>query len=157
MTWKLLESALSDLRNLDKDVRAVATCNLIGIGSSALPALMKLLSDDEWVIRYRAAEALGGIRDTRTIGALILLTTDQKDHVRYMATKALSQMQDPRMVPVLIRMLCDDHIYTRKIAAMGLAAAGDSAAFIPLQKAMGCEPDPDVRTILQKAFSQMKN
>jgi len=157
MTWKSLESAFSDLRSLDKDVRAVATCTLVGIGTPAIPALMKLLNDDEWVIRYRAAEALGGIRDTGTIDALILLTADQKDHVRYMATKALSQMQDSRVVPVLIRMLCDDHIYTRKIAAMGLLAAGDSTAYLSLQKAMECEPDPDVRTILQKAFSQTKN
>ena len=151
-----IELYLSGLHNPEKDVRAKSMEQLVKLGIKAVPQLLDLLTDDDWVIRYRAAEALGGIRDTATIDSLTRLTADQKDHVRYMATKALGQMQDQRVVPTLIRMLSDDHSYTRKIAAGGLGTAGDPVALISLQKAIECESDPDVREHLLNAVEAIK-
>lgn len=121
-----IEPILSDLRNLDKNVRAEATDRLIKSGTKAVPYLLPLLDDDDWIIRYRSLEALSGIRDTGTIEAIIKKTDDPKDHVRYMAAKALGFMDDERVIDVLARMLSDDHSYTRKIAAEGLARLEDT-------------------------------
>ena len=96
-----IEPILSDLRNLDKNVRAEATDRLIKSGTKAVPYLLPLLDDDDWIIRYRSLEALSGIRDTGTIEAIIKKTDDPKDHVRYMAAKALGFMDDERVIDEL--------------------------------------------------------
>lgn len=151
-----IESMLSDLRNSDKNIRAEATKRLIQSGTDAVPFLTPLLDDEDWVIRYRALEALYGIRDVNTIDDVIRKTTDPKDHVRYMATKALGNMEDLRVVPVLARMLSDDHSYTRKIAAGGLARSGDASVLVLLQKALATETDPEVCACFEDALFQMK-
>jgi len=140
-----LNGALTDLRSADKHVRARAVACLIQVGTSAIPPLLELLNDSDWVIRYRAAEALGGIGDIRTIDHLIARTMDENDHVRYMATKSLAKMQDPRIVPVLMKMLTDEHTYTRRIAAEGLRALGSENATLTLQEPREEQSDPDVQ------------
>ena len=156
MSHEEIELYLAGLRNPDKEVRANSVEQLVKSGSEAVPHVLNLLTDDNWIIRYRAAEALGGIRDVDTVDSLIQLTTDEKDHVRYMATKSLGYFHDPRIHPVLIMMLSDDHSYTRRIAAAGLVAEGDSTAYIPLQKALDGESDPDTRASLLDAIRQIK-
>ncbi|NLV26481.1 MAG: HEAT repeat domain-containing protein [Methanomicrobiales archaeon] len=151
-----IEKNIAGLRNQNKEVRAISMENLAGLGRSVVPALLSLLDDDNWVIRYRASEALGIIQDESTIESLIRMTTDNKDHVRYMAVKALAGMQDLRVGPVLIRMLSDDHSYTRKIAAKGLANAGKPDAIEHLEKALDCESDPMVRLSFEDALNRLK-
>ena len=147
---------LSGLRSAEKEVRALSMENLVKTGTSAVSDLQTLLEDDNWVIRYRAAEALGGIGDIGSIDPLIRLTSDPKDHVRYMATKSLGRMQDPRVVPVLTRMLSDDHSYTRRIAADGLSMSGDNTIVDSLQEAMKHESDPDVLASLSAAIKKLE-
>jgi HEAT repeat protein len=150
-----LESALADLRSTNKEVRAHASASLSGMGKTAVPPLLTLLNDTNWVIRYRAAEALGAIGDVQVVESLIALTTDEKDHVRYMAAKSLGKMQDPRIPPILIGLLTDDHPYTRRIAAEGLARSGSDLAMTPLMQALEQEPDPDVKNAIRTALSQI--
>lgn len=152
-----LESALMDLHSPKKEVRARACATLITIGTDAVPALLGLLHDKDWVIRYRAAEALGGIGDTAAVEPLIECTTDEKDHVRYMAAKSLSRMQDPRIIPVLVRMLSDDHSYTRRIAAEGLGRSGRADVLPHLEHALLHETDPDVKQAIVRVLSANKN
>ncbi len=152
-----LESALADLHSPEKEVRARASATLITIGTAAIPALLGLLHDKDWVIRYRAVEALGGIGDTAAVEPLMQCTTDEKDHVRYMAAKSLARMEDPRIVPVLIRMLSDDHSYTRRIAAEGLSRLGNADALPHLESALLHETDPDVKQAIARALSSNKN
>lgn len=152
-----IEQYLLGLHDPDKKVRTQNMVNLIHSGVSAIPGLLSLIDDESWVIRYRVAEALGGIRDKGTTDSLIHLTFDEKDHVRYMATKSLGMFQESRLTPVLIRMLSDDHSYTRKIAANGLANTGDSSAVEALEKRLKNESDPDVRAALQNALVRFNN
>ena len=156
MQFQDIESILDDLRNSDKNVRAKATDQLIKTGTRAVPYLLPLLDDEDWVIRYRSLEALSGIRDTGTIDAIIKKTDDPKDHVRYMAAKALCAMNDERVINVLAKMLSDDHSYTRKIAAGGIAVSGDSSSETLLQNALIKETEPDVRACLEDALCRIK-
>ncbi|KAF5091844.1 HEAT repeat [anaerobic digester metagenome] len=156
MSVQNIESLLSLLHSPDKQIRADAVSGLIALGNEAVPYLLPLLEDEDWVIRYRALEALSGIRDTESIDSVIRTTADPKDHVRYMATKALGAMLDPRVVPVLIRMLSDDHSYTRKIAAGGLVRSGNVTVLPSLQKALESETDSEVRAFFEDALHQLQ-
>ncbi|MDD1724469.1 MAG: HEAT repeat domain-containing protein [Methanospirillum sp.] len=156
MTDDTLEYCLKGLRDPDKTVRARNMEKLAEIGTPAVSSLMILLSDSDWVVRYRAAEALGCIRDPVSTGHLITLTGDSKDHVRYMAAKALGGMKDDRIPPVLVRLLRDNHLYTRRIASAGIAASKDLAAGDALRAAMETEHDLETREIFRKDLILMK-
>ena len=151
-----IERYLSGLRDPVKEVRARSVENLVRLGEASIPPLLILLSDDDWKVRYRAAEALGMMHDPRALDPLIGLTNDEKDHVRYMATKSLSQIHGPRISPVLIRMLSDDHSYTRKAAAGGLARAAGPGVLESLQQALERESDPDVRSVMMNSVALIK-
>ena len=74
-------------------------------------------------MRYRAAEALGGIRDPRVAPALVALLEDEKDHVRYMAAKGLGADPAPAAVDALLRRLDDENPFVRRMAAQALRNA----------------------------------
>lgn len=151
-----IETYLIGLRSDSKEERAKFMKALVEAGSSAVPKLMYLLNDPDWVVRYRAAEALGGIGDTAAVDALIISTCDTKDHVRYMATKSLGSFSDTRIHPVLVRMLSDDHCYTRRMAASGLGLSGDISAVPALLEAIGTESDTDTRQAMESALADLK-
>lgn len=150
-----LESCLRGLRDPDKTVRTRNMEMLVAIGAPAVPSLILLLSDTDWVVRYRAAEALGLIRDPAAIGHLITLTGDPKDHVRYMAAKGLGGMEDAKIPDVLVRLLTDDHLYTRRVASAGIVACGDPTAVAALRSAMEGESDPETKEIFQKDLVEL--
>jgi len=151
-----ISSCISSLWDKDKNVRALNMQKIADKGKTAVPSLLPLLSDPDWVIRYRASEALGLIKDPETISPLIDLTRDEKDHVRYMAAKSLGGMEDPRVVPVLIGLLSDSHSYTRKIAASGLIGKQDERALLPLKLAFESESDASTREILHDAICSIE-
>lgn len=151
-----IESQISGLRSESKEFREQSMKALVQIGSPAVPTLVYLLTDPDWVVRYRAAEALGWIGDKDAVDALIISTCDTKDHVRYMATKSLGSFRDTRIHPVLVRMLCDEHCYTRRIAASGLGLSGDISAVPALSEAIGKESDTDTRQAMESALAELK-
>jgi len=151
-----IESYITGLRSDSKEEREESMKVLVETGSSALPELMHLLTDPDWIVRYRAAEALGGIGDKDAVDALIITTCDVKDHVRYMATKSLGTFRDTRIHPALVRMLSDDHCYTRRIAASGLIFAGDSSTIPALSEAIGKELDIETKLALESALTDLK-
>ena len=68
------------------------------------------------MVRYRAAEALGLMKEKRAVGALILRLTDEKDHIRYMAAKSLGNLKDPAALESLKRCRDDENPYVRRMA-----------------------------------------
>jgi HEAT repeat protein len=93
------------LKDADKAVRKQAAHGLAAIGKEAALPLISLLRDHVWQTRYRAAEALGDIRDERSVEPLVHALGDERDHVRYMAAKALGKMKSDYAIPFLIRLL----------------------------------------------------
>lgn len=66
-------TALTDVLKTKKDITGVpeAIKSLVKIGESAIPALIDLLTAEEWIARESAAKALGEIGDARAIPYLI--------------------------------------------------------------------------------------
>lgn len=104
------------LRDPEKAVRAQATMALARIGEPAVGRLIELLCDPDWKVRYRAAEALGLMKEKRAVHPLIGLLSDEMDHVRYMAAKSLSMLNDPAALDPLNQCLKDENPYVRRMA-----------------------------------------
>jgi HEAT repeat protein len=117
-----IDALLHALRDPVKEVRASAGAALTSIGIPALGALTGVLADGNWVVRYRAAEALGGIRDGRSVTALIHALSDGRDHVRYMAAKGLGKLGEKRARRPLTSALKDKNPFVRRAAKDALAA-----------------------------------
>lgn len=136
---------LSALRDPDKGVRAQAARAVAGLGEHAVPDLTVLLKDNDWRVRYRAAEALGMIGSKRAEEPLIRALSDQKDHVRYMAVKSLGLLSGNRTVIPLIKMLGDENEYVRRMAAISLGKIGGELAETALRNAFVVETAVSVR------------
>ncbi len=130
---------LSALRDTDKGARAQAMAALADLGDTVVPDLISLLLDNDWKVRYRAAEALGKIRNRESVKALIEALSDEKDHVRYMAAKALGGTEDKGAVPPLIDRLGDGNMYVRKAAVLSLGKLGDTPGRAAVRKLLDSE------------------
>jgi HEAT repeat protein len=107
-----------------KDVRAAAVAAFASIGPAAIGPLTGALADGNWVVRYRAAEALGSIRDGRSVTALIQALGDERDHVRYMAAKGLGNLGERRACGPLSAAVADENAFVRRAAREALASLG---------------------------------
>ena len=141
---------IEGLRNPDKEHRARCTNDIAEYGATAVPILIPFLQDEDWIVRYRVAEALGMIQIKEGVHPLISACDDPKDHVRYMAAKSLGKIRDPDAVPVLIQLLNDTHPYTRGISSDNLATMKDYRAKIPLEKALNRETNPEIKERIRK-------
>ena len=117
-----IEALVHALRDPGKGVRAAAATALASVGPPAVGALAAALADGDWVVRYRAAEALGKIRDARAVTALIRALGDERDHVRYMAAKGLGNLGERRAIGPLIGVLADENPFVRRAAREALCA-----------------------------------
>ncbi|MGC9435693.1 MAG: HEAT repeat domain-containing protein [Methanomicrobiales archaeon] len=110
------------LRHPEKDERARGVEECVMVGPAVIPALIPLLADPAWVVRYRAAEAIGRIGGMSAAPLLVPLLTDEKDHVRYMAAKGLCRCGDPSLVPRLEPLTRDENEYVRAMAGRAIRA-----------------------------------
>jgi hypothetical protein len=95
------------LKDSDVDVCRHAAESLVLLGAEAIPALIQVLKDGDWEVRWLAAEALGKIGDDQAVPALIETLTDNVKEVRWLAVAALSKLGD---VPALaLKILADIH------------------------------------------------
>ncbi|MBZ0317427.1 MAG: HEAT repeat domain-containing protein [Anaerolineae bacterium] len=106
-------------------------------GSPAVEPLIKALQDSEKWVRYRAAEVLGRIRDTRAVMPLTDALQDTEYQVQWEAARALGKLCDPRAVQPLIRVLAEDNLL-QEIAVYSLCEVGEPAV-APLIDAL-CNP-----------------
>jgi HEAT repeat protein len=104
------------LYDTDKSVRNAATAELGNRGYEGFAAALSLLSDESWVVRYRACEIIGMTKHSEAFPILLDALADSSDHVRYMAVKGLGTFEDPRALPEIIRMLEDENPFVRRIA-----------------------------------------
>jgi len=140
----------------EKDERAKCMEELVQCGNTAVLPLIGLLDDDSWVIRYRAAEALGLIGDDRALTVLTGLLHDEKDHVRYMAAKGLGMFGKKESSISLIPLLRDENEYVRRIVAVSLGSIGASAsAKSAIAAAIICEKDPAALEAMKVALEKL--
>jgi HEAT repeat protein len=108
---------------------------IMQLGSSAVPALIDALRDDDTEIRQAACTALGQIRDKAPVPSLIEHLKDTNRDVRKAACTALGQIRDSSAVPALISLLCDEEVDVRITATDALVNIGE-AAIPALQEAI---------------------
>ncbi|MBN1909081.1 MAG: HEAT repeat domain-containing protein [Pirellulales bacterium] len=96
--------------------------------ATAIPALMKVLrSDEDSLVRARAAEALGNIGDARSVPALLAAIKDEDSFVRAQVVEALGTLGDEKVVPSLITALEDENDYVVMCAISALESYGHKA------------------------------
>ena len=95
------------------------------LGASATLPLLGAISSRSAAVRIGAVEALGAIRDSRSVGPLsYLLEHDRVSEVRWVAALALGMSGDPHAIPRLVQSLRDPEKYVRYGAAKALELPG---------------------------------
>jgi len=153
---RLKDLFLSALRDTDKGTRAQAMAALADLGDTVVPDLVSLLSDDDWKVRYRAAEALGKMRNRESVEPLIRALSDGKDHVRYMAAKTLGELGDQKAVPPLVERLDDENPHVRKAAVISLQKIGDASGMAAAERRLASEQSDMVREAMKSVLSGEK-
>lgn len=143
---------LADLHSPDKSVRNAATQTLAALGDAAVPLIVPLLDEDSWVLRYRACEVLGLIKNPENNFHLIRKLTDEKDHVRYMAVKGLGLSGDVSVVREIIPMLKDENNFVRRVSVIMLGEFSTDEGIVALQECDKVETDPVVKASLEKVL-----
>ena len=133
------------LYNPDKNIRHQAARTLAGYGTDILPLILPLLNNESWLIRYRACEILGLLKDPACSPHLLSKLHDPRDHVRYMAVKGLGLLGDPAAVPAVIPMLSDENPFVRRITVLTLNTLGGDEAQQAITDWAEQETDPAVR------------
>ena len=115
----------------------LAAERLAKIGDShAVPGLIRALNKEDhgFIVRMRAAHALGELRDSRAVEPLIECLEDDESCVRRTAAEAIGKCGDGRGVEPLIRSLYDEDWNTRIEAMTALGLLGDGELLIPSGK-----------------------
>ena len=91
-------------------VRKMAVYTLVRIGEQAVGSLIQALENEDWVVRFSAADALGKIGDARAVEPLSRALKDENSIVRTNAAWALGGLGETRVVEPLVRALRVGHI-----------------------------------------------
>jgi len=113
------------------------------------------LKEANKTVRYKAAIALGTIKDPRAVGPLIAALKDEDQEVRIQAASALGNIGDPRAVEPLIAALEDKDAFVRSVAAKALGMIG-MPAVEPLLAALKSE-NGSVQGDAAKALGMIKD
>lgn len=141
------------LRSPDKKIRSRGMELFCCMGHDAVPALSVLITDDEWTVRYRAAEALGIIGGNAACALLLSSLEDQKDHVRYMAAKGLGILSYYNGSDAVASLLKDKNEFVRGSAARALGQMG-GVEYVPLiETALEHEEYEKTRTMMEGALA----
>lgn len=137
-----VKQLLADLRDFNKDRRrkAVYKLGMVG-GEEALRALMVAVENDneDLIVRGRAAQMLGRMRDGRAVSPLIIALRARGYQIPIHAAEALGILGDKRAIEPL-RIVYDSHENegARKAAQDALVRLGYE--FERIEKASDLEP-----------------
>jgi HEAT repeat protein len=121
-TQKAVVELIGQLGDKEPFVRDPIVARLVQIGPPAVPILLKVIEDEDWVIRQGASQALGKIGDPQAVEPLIHALGDKNQWIRQYAAEALGLIGDKRAVEPLVEALKDDNPNVRKVAAEALVS-----------------------------------
>lgn len=90
---RAVEPLIYTLKDKSLIVRRASTVALVKIGEPAVGPLIKALDDENWYVRYYAAEVLGKIGDKRAVEPLKKALKDEIRNVRSKAAEALEKIK----------------------------------------------------------------
>jgi HEAT repeat protein len=114
----LLKTAQPEASEDEISLQEIITATLASLGTSAIPPLTELLTQEE--SKRLATMALAQIRHFETITPLLTVVHDSNPEIRAMAIEALGSFPDHRVIPVLLDALNDPVANVRKQAIIGL-------------------------------------
>lgn len=109
------------LADPEKSVRNAAAKELGSRGREGFTAVLPLLDDASWVVRYRACEVVGMTGCAEAYPVLARMLADSRDHVRYMAVKGLGNLGNRTALPAVLEMQKDENPFVRRVAAVAAA------------------------------------
>ncbi len=126
-----VKAILSELRDVNKDKRrtAVMKLGMMG-GDQALHTLMRLVdnSQEDLIVRGRAAMMLGKLKDGRAVQPLIRALDAPGFLTPYHAAMALGKIGDPRAIEALLDFADNTSDKTRAAALDALRQLGCEAS-----------------------------
>jgi HEAT repeat protein len=102
-----IELLINDFTCNDVIKCQTARRSLVDMGSSAVDALVKELSNKKHWVRWEAAKALGQIGDRTAVKALVAALEDNEFDVRWLAAEALISIGKDSLEPLLAALV--DH------------------------------------------------
>lgn len=102
------------------------------LAAAALGPLVRLLADENFNVRWAAAQALGDTGDARALKALTGALADDNPSVRLASVIALGKIQDRRIVRAVVSALGDKSAYVRSAAVGILMERKDPGTVEPL-------------------------
>ena len=149
-----VKAILSELRDVNKDKRrtAVMKLGLVG-GDQALLTLMRIVenSQEDLIVRGRAAMMLGKLKDDRAVPPLIRALDAPGFLTPYHAATALGKIGDPRAIAALLDFVNTSSDKTRAAALEALRQLGYEFNAVGFAESRGT--DLSQRTILLKSHS----
>lgn len=121
---KNIRELIRALRFPDFAVQKAATLALGSLGPDAVDHLIAALKTRDALMKLGVIEALGRIRDPRSVEPLLTCLGDESNEVRWVTAIALGEIEDPRAIGPLARLLRDPDKYVRYGAAFALTRIG---------------------------------
>lgn len=142
-----VEPLIPLLQDKVKAVREEAVTALAAIGDAAIPALLKALQHEDWLVRLHAVESLGKAKSKPAVEPLLSVLFNDRDlAVREDAVRALGEIGDPRAVEHLFTAMREPGLRTLAVEALG--RIGDSRAVPVLIGVLTATKPPEVtRTV----------
>jgi HEAT repeat protein len=125
---------------------------------SAVPHLLNALEDPSYLVRRRAAEALGKIGDDRAVKPLmdVLQRGTEYPEVRSRAVEALGQLKAAEAVEPLMESLTGMVWNVRYQAVIALGRIGDPAARDAVEQVVRYDPNFSVRAVARAALQKLE-
>jgi HEAT repeat protein len=101
MKAKNIDSLMADLVCDDVILCQKARRQLVVMGHSAVPSLVKAMGSKKYWVRWEAAKALAQIGDSTAAAALIKALEDKEFDVRWLAAEGLINIGQKAVVPLL--------------------------------------------------------
>ena|SRR5215213_4669881 len=142
----VVKQLLAELRDVNKEKRrtAVMKLGMIG-GDEAIRTLIMIVknSNEDLIVRGRAALMLGKLGDARAVGPLIDALDAPGFQTPLYAAQSLGKLGDRRAIPPLLRLLDTDHDKFREAARESLQRLGYDSQSSRIAESEG-EPEPEV-------------
>lgn len=120
--------------------------------------LISALQDQDWIVRARAAELLGKIKDTSAVEPLIAVLRDKDSDVRARAAEALGEIKDKTAVEPLFSVLRDEQReLVREAIVTALGKMEDKRVIGPLSEVAENDPSYFVRKAAKEALDNIQS
>ena len=142
-----IQSLIPLLHDKVKAVREETSSALAAIGEAAIPALLEMLTHQDWLVRLHAVESLGKTKSQNAVEPLLsALFNDGDSAVREDVIRALGEIRDPRAVEFLFTVMKEPGLRTLAVEALG--RIGDRRAVpILIEVVTGANPPKTTRSV----------